>query len=139
MQEFLIQEKDCTYKYIRLICIQIQAVNEIGIKIADVVNRHKSADFRIIISCLQEVEACFCIVVVRTVTERVKRCDFCCRFIKNNSVTLTPSIVLIFYNNCPSIVKKSNNVCLCIFSVEIRCISLLSVLVAQIFAIALDL
>ena len=40
-------------------------------------------------------------------------------------MTLAPSIVLIFYHNRAVIVKESNDICLCIFSVEIGCIIVL--------------
>ena len=75
--------------------------------------------------CLKEVKVRFGIVVVRTVSERVQFCDSVCSRIHNRSLTLAPSIVLMFYHNCTGIVKKSDNICLSVFSVEIRCIVVL--------------
>jgi hypothetical protein len=45
------------------------------VKITNIVDSYKSSNFRIVVSCFQEVGACFGIEVVRTVSEGVDRCN----------------------------------------------------------------
>ena len=67
-------------------------------------NSDKSSDFRIVISCFEEIQVGFCIVVVGSISERIKRAKITIGSIQFN-LTVTPRIVLIFYHNRTIAVK----------------------------------
>ena len=71
----------------------------------------ETAYFGVIIPCLQEVQACFGIVIVTAVTERVEVADivlvgnFIALFV--NYLVVAPRIVPILYYNSAVIVNKA--------------------------------
>ena len=70
----------------------------------------ESANFGVIIPCLQEIEACFYVVVVATITERVEVADIVLvgNFIAIcvNNLVVAPCVVVIFYHSIAVIVNK---------------------------------
>ena len=107
----------------------IGSIDGIGIKITNIINGHKPTNFRIVVSGLEEVQTNTGIVVIAAVSKGVENTNVVA--VRNlgticiENLTVAPSIILIFYHNRAVIVKKSNNICLSIFSVEIRCIVVL--------------
>ena len=71
----------------------------------------ESSCFRVVIPCLQEVQACFGIVIVTAVTEGVEVTDIVLvgNFItiRINNFVVAPRIVVIFYHSIAVIVNEN--------------------------------
>ena len=71
----------------------------------------ESANFGVVIPCLQEVQPCFGIVVIAAVTERVEVADIVLvgNFIAIcvNNLVVAPCVVVIFYHSIAVIVNKA--------------------------------
>ena len=97
------------YWIVSAVGLEVQAIDGIGGKVADVVNRDESSDFGVIISRLQVVQLGFGIVIVGAITEGIQVADVvgvgnlgsAC----NENLTITPRIIAIFYHNRNVFVK----------------------------------
>ena len=99
-------------RIIPAIRIKIQAIDTIRIKIWNIVNGNEATDFGIIVSGLEEVQANTVVIVIATVSERVKNTNIVA--IRNlntacvENLTVTPRIVSIFYHDGAAIVKSND-------------------------------
>ena len=98
-------------RIVQTISVQIKAVDSFGVGVLYGVTVEETADFGVVVAGLQGVKACFGVVVVAAVTERVEVADIVlvCNFIAIcvNNLVVAPCIVVIFYHSIAVIVNKA--------------------------------
>ena len=111
-------------RVVQAIGIQIKPTNRFRIQIFNTSNRHKPAGFRIVISRLKEIQLRFRIIVIRTVSERIKIADMVYirekRTVIIHNRHIAPCVIKISCDNCTAFVDDCKNVVLHVFSIEIR-------------------
>ena len=113
----------CIYPVDRIVSaigIEVQAIDGIGVKVTDVVNRDESSDFGVVVTALQVVQLGFGIVVIATVAEGIQVADVVgvgnlgSAGIEN--FTIAPCVITIFYHNRAAAVKQESHVILRVLS-----------------------
>ena len=81
--------------------IQVQTANSSRIQIRNIINGDEAADFGVVVSGFQEIEASLCIEVVTAITEGVKHSDMggVCNLLAGciQHTAVAPGGVCIFY------------------------------------------
>ena len=98
--------------------IQIQSIRRFGIDILSSVRRNESAPFGAVISCIEVVKFGFGIVVITTVSDRVKRCKIA--ILSINDFAVAPCIIGVLYLLFTVCVVDSNDIALQITVVVIQ-------------------
>ena len=72
------------------VCVKVQTVYRLRIKITRIIRRNKSAPFGAVVTRIKIVELCILVVIVTTISDGITSCNTVC--IKGDR-TITPSIV----------------------------------------------